>query len=221
MEFVTHKLIDEDTCEKINRLILNDQKSWIDGKKTAGSHAAVNKNNRQLLRSSKASVEQSELLLEKMYSDPLIKSFSLPRHIHGLMFSKTSSGEGYGMHVDNAFMSSGRSDLSFTIFLSDPQSYKGGQLVIQSVQDIKKFKLNQGQIIIYPSSSLHAVEEVTCGERIACVGWIESYIRSNEDRSLLFNLEAGAKGLLSMHGRSSELDLIFQVYANLLRRLGA
>ena len=127
----------------------------------------------------------------------------------------------YGRHIDNPFMSSGRSDLSFTISLSDKNSYDGGELVIEEMNSEKKFKLDAGEIIIYPSTYLHSVNKIKNGERIVCVGWIESYVKSIEEREYLFDLDAGAKGLLAKNGRSDELDLIFKSYSNLLRLLGS
>ena len=118
-------------------------------------------------------------------------------------------------------MSSGRSDLSFTISLSNKNKYDGGELIIEEMNSEKEFKLNSGEIIIYPSTYLHSVKEIKSGERLVCVGWIESYIKSIEEREYLFDLEAGAKGLLAKNGRSDELDLIFKSYANLLRKLGS
>ena len=200
--------------------ILRDKSLWESGKKTAGSHAALVKNNLQLNRNTQIARDNSEIISNAIRSDQLIKSFTLPRKVHGLMFTNTSSGQGYGSHVDNAYMSSGRSDLSFTLFLNDPNEYEGGELSIQTMQEQKQIKLPQGHIVIYPSSNLHAVEQVKSGERIVCVGWIQSYVKNNEDRSSLFALDAGAKKLLADHGRSPELDLIFQSYSNLLRRLG-
>ena len=126
----------------------------------------------------------------------------------------------YGRHIDNPFMSSGRSDLSFTLSLTDKNFYDGGELIIEEMNEDKKFKLNAGEIIIYPSTYLHSVKEVTNGERLVCVGWIESYVKSAEEREYLFDLDAGAKGLLAKNGRSNELDLIFKSYANFLRLLG-
>ena len=117
-------------------------------------------------------------------------------------------------------MPTGRSDLSFTLFLNEPKEYQGGELCIQTINKTEKIKLSAGQIIIYPSTQLHSVAEVKGGERYVCVGWIQSYIQSNEDRNFLFGLDAGAKSLLAKHGRSDELDLIFQAYSNILRRLG-
>ena len=136
------------------------------------------------------------------------------------MFTKSAKNMKYGLHIDNPFMSSGRADLSFTIFLSKKNQYDGGELLIQTMNKENKFKLNIGEIIIYPSTYLHSVAEIASGERFVCVGWIESYIRSAEEREYLFDLDAGAKSLLAKHGRSDELDLIFKSYANLLRILG-
>ena len=136
------------------------------------------------------------------------------------MFTKSSNNMQYGRHIDNPYMSSGRSDLSFTLSLTNKDFYKGGELVIETMNTEEKFKLNAGEIIIYPSSYLHAVNEVNNGERLVCVGWIESYVKSTEEREYLFDLDAGARGLLAKHGRSDELDLIFKSYSNLLRILG-
>ena len=117
-------------------------------------------------------------------------------------------------------MSTGRADLSFTIFLSEKQQYEGGELLIENLNSENKFKLNSGEILIYPSTFLHSVQEVLNGERIVCVGWIESYIKSIEEREYLFDLDAGARSLLAKHGRSDDLDLIFKSYSNLLRVMG-
>ena len=220
MEYLTHSLLDKaETLEIIQRL-KTETSSWQDGKKSAGSLAAKIKNNFQLDKKSRLSNEIKDLIVSKMISDPLVKSFTLPTIIHGVMFTKSLPGNGYGMHVDNPYMPSGRSDLSFTLFLSEPENYEGGSLCIQTINETKQIKLSAGEMIIYPSTKLHSVAQVEKGERFVCVGWIQSYVQNNEDRSFLFGLDAGAKGLLAKHGRSDELDLIFQAYSNLLRRLG-
>ena len=136
------------------------------------------------------------------------------------MFTKSLKGMKYGRHVDNAYMSTGRADLSFSIFLNKKNSYGGGELVVENINTENKFKLNEGEIIIYPSTYLHSVEEITNGERLVCVGWIESYVKSIEEREYLFDIDAGARGILAKYGRSDELDLIFKSYSNLLRVLG-
>ena len=220
MNYLTEQLLIQ---EEIEALIINLKKeniSWENGKKTAGSHASMVKNNLQLNRESEISKKLSYLIKKKILSSPLIKSFALPKIIHGIMFTKSLDNMQYGRHIDNPFMSSGRSDLSFTISLNDKSSYEGGELIIEEMNSEKKFKLNKGEIIIYPSTYLHSVKEVKNGERLVCVGWIESYVKSMEKREYLFDLDAGAKGLLAKNGRSDELDLIFKSYSNLLRLLG-
>ena len=220
MNYLTSQLLIHEELETINKNLKNQKDLWEDGKKTAGSYASKVKNNLQLNRNSEFSKKYAELIKRKILSNQLIKSFALPKLIHGIMFTKSQKDMHYGRHVDNPFMSSGRSDLSFTISLSHQDSYEGGELLIETINSENKFKLNAGEIIIYPSTYLHSVEEIKNGERIVCVGWIESYVKSIEEREYLFDLDAGAKGLLAKHGRSDELDLIFKSYSNLLRLLG-
>ena len=220
MNYLNLPLLNDEELKILNRDLLSKNELWEDGKKTAGTYAAKVKNNLQLNRNSEISIKFANLIAKKMLSVPLIKSFCLPKNIHGIMFTKSAKNMKYGMHVDNPFMSSGRADLSFTIFLSPKNQYEGGELLIETMNIENKFKLNIGEIIIYPSTYLHSVAEVLSGERFVCVGWIESYIRSSEEREYLFDLDAGAKSLLAKHGRSNELDLIFKSYANLLRVLG-
>jgi len=220
MNYLTHQLLIQEEIEQIITNLKKENNPWEDGKKTAGSHASKVKNNLQLKRESNMSKELSLLVKQKMLNNDLIKSFSLPKHIHGIMFTKSSKGMCYGRHIDNAYMSSGRADLSFTIFLSEKSQYEGGELLIENLNSESKFKLKSGEIIIYPSTYLHSVKEVLNGERIVCVGWIESYVKSVEEREYLFDLDAGARSLLAKHGRSDELDLIFKSYSNLLRVLG-
>ena len=220
MNYLTLQLLNEEETEILIKTINDQNNLWEDGKKTAGSHASKVKNNLQLNRNSEVSKKYSQLIKKRILENQLIKSFSLPKIIHGITFTKSSKKMGYGRHIDNPFMSTGRSDLSFTISLTNKENYEGGELVIETINSEKEFKLNAGQMILYPSTYLHSVKEVKTGERLVCVGWIESYIKSIEEREYLFDLDAGAKGLLAKHGRSNELDLIFQAYSNLLRRLG-
>ena len=220
MNYLTSQLLIHEELETINKNLKNQKDLWEDGKKTAGSYASKVKNNLQLNRNSEFSKKYAELIKRKILSNQLIKSFALPKLIHGIMFTKSQKDMHYGRHVDNPFMSSGRSDLSFTISLTPKNSYEGGELLIETINSENKFRLNAGEIIIYPSTYLHSVEEIKNGERIVCVGWIESYVKSIEEREYLFDLDAGAKGLLAKHGRSDELDLVFKSYSNLLRLLG-
>tara|TARA_Y100001968_G_scaffold83219_1_gene74326 strand:- start:200 stop:865 length:666 start_codon:yes stop_codon:yes gene_type:complete len=220
MEYLTHSLIDKSDALQIVKKLKAEKSSWEDGKKTAGTYAAKIKNNFQLDKTSPLSIELKDTIINQIISNPLCKSFTLPSLIHGVMFTQSLAGHGYGIHIDNPYMPSGRSDLSFTLFLNEPEDYVGGELCIQTINKTKKIKLSAGEIIIYPSTQLHSVAEIKNGERYVCVGWVQSYIQNNEDRNFLFGLDAGAKALLAKHGRSDELDLIFQSYSNLLRRLG-
>ena len=220
MEYLTHSLLEKSEALDIVKKLKAEKLSWQDGKKTAGSHAAKIKQNFQLDKNSAISIEIKDFVINKIISNPLLKSFTLPSLVHGVMFSRSLAGDGYGVHIDNPYMPSGRSDLSFTLFLNEATDYKGGELCIQTINKNEKIKLSAGEMIIYPSTQLHSVTQVNEGERYVCVGWIQSYVQNNEDRNFLFGLDAGAKGLLAKHGRSDELDLIFQAYSNLLRRLG-
>ena len=221
MNYLTHQLLNSEELEILKKNLDKEDLFWEDGKQTAGKHAAEVKNNLQLKRDVNLSKKFSGLIVKKILSNELIKSFALPKKIHGTMFSKSTSGMKYGRHIDNAYMSSGRADLSFTIFLNCKKNYDGGALSIESFNSEEKFKLDAGEIIIYPSTYLHSVEEVFDGERLVFIGWIESYVKSIEEREYLFDLDAAAKSLLAKYGRSDEVDLIFKSYSNLLRRLGS
>ena len=220
MNFLTYKLLNEEELGILKHNLNQQNELWEEGKKTAGSHASKVKENLQLNRNSEVSKKYSQLIRKKIISNPLIKSFALPKLIHGVMFTKSLKNMRYGRHIDNPFMSSGRSDLSFTISLTNKDSYQGGELLIETMNFDKELKLDAGEIIIYPSTYLHSVKEVKNGERLVCVGWIESYVKSIEEREYLFDLDSGAKGLLAKHGRSDELDNIFKSYSNFLRLLG-
>ena len=220
MNYLTHQLLNPKEIKLLKENLFLKDLPWEDGKKTAGNHASKVKDNLQLDRSSEISKKYGELIEKKILNNVLIKSFALPKRIHGTMFTKSLRGMKYGRHIDNAFMSTGRADLSFTIFLNEKDKYSGGELLIEGLNSEDKFKLDSGGIIIYPSTYLHSVQEVISGERIVVVGWIESYIKSIEEREYLFDLDAGARTLLAKHGRSDELDLIFKSYSNLLRTLG-
>ena len=220
MNYLTRQLLNPKEINLLKKNLFLKDLPWESGKKTAGNHAAKVKDNLQLDRSSNISKKYTQLIEKKILNDVLIKSFTVPKRIHGTMFTKSLKGMKYGRHIDNAFMSTGRADLSFTIFLNEKDKYAGGELLIEGLNSENKFKLDSGGIVIYPSTYLHSVKEVISGERIVVIGWIESYVKSIEEREYLFDLDAGARTLLAKHGRSDELDLIFKSYSNLLRTLG-
>ena len=221
MNYLTHQLLNTEELEILRKNLNIEDLFWEDGKQTAGKHAAKVKNNLQLKRDSDLSKKFSGLITKKILCNELIKSFALPKKVHGTIFAKSTKGMKYGRHIDNAYMSSGRADLSFTIVLSSKDDYEGGELSIEYFNSEEKFKLNSGEIIVYPSTYLHSVEKVCSGERLVFLGWIESYVKSIEEREYLFDLDAAARSLLAKYGRSNEVDLIFKSYSNLLRRLGS
>ena len=220
MNYLTCPLLLNEEINILKENLSSQNNDWEDGKKTAGSLASKVKNNLQLNRNSDISRKNAEFIIKKLLSNPLIKSFALPKKVHGIMFTKSAKGMKYGRHIDNPYMSSGRADLSFSIFLNEKNSFEGGELIVENINTENKFKLNKGEIIVYPSTYLHSVNEITKGERLVCVGWIESYVKSIEEREYLFDIDSGARGILAKYGRSDELDLIFKSYSNLLRVLG-
>ena len=220
MNYLTHQLLNSEDINFIKQELNKPNQDWEDGKNTAGTYAAKVKNNIQLKRESSVTKIITSFIVNKLNRDQLIKSFSLSKKIHGTIISKSKIGMRYGRHIDNTYMSSGRADLSFTLFLNNKDTYKGGELIIENINSERKFKLNAGEILIYPSTYLHSVQEVIQGERLVLIGWIESYVKSIEEREYLFDLDAGARGLLAKYGRSDEVDLIFKSYSNLLRILG-
>lgn len=190
---------------------------WRPGAETAGWHARAVKHNHQLDRTSPLHQQLAAELEERLGAHPLLQAAAFPRRIHGLLFSRCGPGEGYGRHVDNAWMAAGRSDLSFTLFLSDPDRYQGGELVLELDSGDCSIKLPAGTAFIYPSTLLHRVEPVQQGERLVAVGWIESRIRHAEQRQLLFDLDTARRALFQRSGKDEIFDLISRSYSNLLR----
>ena len=222
MDFLTHSLLPLSEVRNFQQRLSAPNLPWRDGRLTAGDQAALVKHNYQLDPNAELTLAISNCITTALTSDPLVKSFSLVRKVHSLLVSRSSVGDSYGWHVDNPFSRHGRRDLSFTCFLSDEHTYEGGALTIQTGGDeTKEFRLSPGEIVLYPSSTIHCVTPVVSGVRYVCVGWIESYVKAPDDRSMLFNIDAGARGLLARYGRSDELDLIFQSYTNAVRRLSS
>ena len=219
MDHLVRPLLSPADIDSIHQQLSTADLPWLDGRLTAGEQAAAVKKNHQLDPGSPLAIQVANRVSEALKADPLIKSFALIRKVHSVLISRCASGDEYGWHVDNPFSRYGRRDLSFTVFLSDKSAYQGGVLQLQTGPNVEDFRCSAGEVVVYPSSLLHCVSQVTEGARYACVGWIESYVKSAEDRSLLFSLDAGARGVLAKHGRSDELDLIFQAYSNAVRRL--
>ena len=180
-------VLDLEALDKVRSLITTVR--WKDGAETAGATAREVKRNLQADLTSRTGAQLRDQLVQTISSNPVLQAAAQPARFSKLLISKTEEGGGYGLHVDNALMPLGndkmRTDLSFTLFLSDPDSYEGGELQIEHSGQSIQLKPEAGDLVLYPSTSLHRVNEVSSGERLACLGWIESRIKHAEDRELI------------------------------------
>lgn len=218
MRFVIGPLLSEAQCQVICERLQGSESDWRSGADTAGWHARTVKNNQQLNQQSQLHRELATDLQNQIGRHSFIQATAFPRRIHSILFNRCETGEGYGRHVDNAWMIDGRTDLSFTLALTSPDSYQGGALVLESPNDEESFRLPIGHAVVYPSTMLHRVEPVTEGRRLVAVGWIESRIRHAEQRELLFDLDTARRALFERTGKDDVFDLISRSYSNLLRK---
>ncbi|MGD1855091.1 MAG: Fe2+-dependent dioxygenase [Leptolyngbyaceae cyanobacterium] len=189
---------------------------FVDGKPTAGWYAKQVKNNQQLSRDTSTSLEAT--VKAALGRHPLFQVAVRPKQIHSLRFSRYDVGMSYGTHADNAMMSGYRADVSFTLFLSEPTAYEGGELVIEGADDEQAYQLAAGSALVYPSSTLHRVNPVTQGQRLVVVGWVQSLIRDPAQRELLFDIDTARRSLFAQYGKTAEFDLLSKSVSNLLRR---
>ena len=218
MRFLIQPLLSAAQCLAMAERLRRAGDAWRPGTETAGWHAREVKANHQLDRQCPLHQALAAELQDQLRRHPLMHAAAFPRQIHSLLFSRSGVGEGYGRHVDNAWMAGGRSDLSFTLALTDPDGYQGGALVLESPSGEEAFRLPAGHALVYPSTLLHRVEPVTSGERLVAVGWIESRIRHGDQRELLFELDTARRALFERSGKDEVFDLISRSYTNLLRR---
>ncbi|MBN9531432.1 MAG: Fe2+-dependent dioxygenase [Alphaproteobacteria bacterium] len=214
-------LADVLTAEAVAELLsLTAGGSWTDGTRTAGWAAREVKRNRQLAKGT-AAAEAAAIVRAGLEAHQVFRAASLVRRMRDPMFARYEAGEEYGLHVDDALMGSGpdplRTDLSVTVFLSPPSAYDGGELVLDSPAGEQTIKLDAGSAVLYPSTFLHRVAPVTRGERRVAVTWVQSLVRSVEQRAILFDLDQARRDLFAREGRSPAFDLIAKSYANLLR----
>lgn len=189
---------------------------FVDGRATAGWSARQVKNNLQAARDPFGDSIGSRIASALLASD-ILRIAALPMRIIGPMLTRYEPGHAYGTHADDAILDGSRADLSFTLFLSDPSNYDGGDLVIEGADGEHSHKLDGGSLLLYPATTLHRVEPVTRGRRYAAVGWIRSYIRSADQRELLFDLETARRRIFEASGKTHEFDLLAKCAANLLR----
>lgn len=207
---------------EVRRLI--DGAEWVDGNVTSGTQAALAKRNRQLPEDGAAAKRAGEIVLDALGRHPLFVAAALPAKIWPPLFNRYAGGERFGVHVDNAVrVKRGgterlRSDLSATLFLSDPESYEGGELTVEDTYGAHAVKLAAGDLILYPASSLHHVTPVTSGERVASFFWIQSMVRDEAQRRVLFDLDVSVQRLAAELGQGhASVVSLTGTYHNLLR----
>lgn len=196
---------------------------WVDGKVTAGAQSQRVKHNRQLDGDDPLGREIGDEIINRLAKDAVFMSAALPKRIYPPLFNRYGIGESFGFHIDNAVRGIRasrervRTDLSATLFLSDPDTYDGGELVIRDTYAEQRVKLKAGSMILYPGSSVHKVQPVTRGERIASFFWIESLVREDAQRNLLLDMDVAIQRLTQQEASEESLVQLTGCYHNLLR----
>ncbi|WP_294303117.1 Fe2+-dependent dioxygenase [uncultured Sphingomonas sp.] len=202
-----------------------DTGRWTDGNATSGRQAALAKRNEQLVEDDAATVEAARIVLDALGRSPIFIAAALPLKIFPPLFNRYAGGQAFDVHVDNAIrLKRGtdfrlRSDLSCTLFLDDPATYDGGELVVEDLFGEQRVKLEAGDAVLYPASSLHRVEPVTRGVRTASFFWIQSMVRDDGERRILFDLDRAVQRVAAAQGQGDRATVeLTGVYHNLLRR---
>lgn len=219
---IIEQVLDSQTVAYFRQRLTNTD--WQDGLRSAGSLAAYVKHNRQLPEDHEVAQELGQIIVRTLGQHPLFMAAALPEQIYPPRFNAYSGGEHYGTHVDSAIMHYGRhrhslrTDLSATVFLADPESYDGGELTIETRYGAQAVKLAAGDMVLYPSDSLHQVTPVTSGERLCAFFWIQSLVRDDNERTLLFDLDQAIQSLTASGTDKAQLVKLTGIYHNLLRR---
>lgn len=220
---IVHNVLTKDEVADFRKQL--DAAVWQDGAQTARGPARSQKHNQQVDEQSDIAINLGNHILRVLGSNPLFISAALPRKIYPPRFNRYTMGGNYGAHVDAALMTPPgtditiRSDLSATLFLSDPDEYEGGELEIETPFGLQQVKLSAGDLVLYLASSLHRVTPVTQGARTASFFWVESHIGNDSERALLFDLDQAIQGLTpSVPEDDSHLLTLTGVYHNLLRQ---
>lgn len=197
---------------------------WVDGNVTSGSGSALAKRNRQLPEDSERAAQARAAVSRALAANAQFLSAALPKTVFPPLFNRYGPGDRFGAHVDNAVRVDPiggqriRTDLSATLFLTPPEDYDGGELVIEDEFGSQSYKLEAGSMLLYPSSSLHRVNEITRGERVSCFLWLESLVRDNSIRALLYDLDQSVQRLSAERGADDdEVLALTRVYHNLMR----
>lgn len=208
-------VLTDDQCDQIIETMAGMR--FQPGTKTAGWHARLVKNNEQTDRMQRGYAPLSDRVKQAVMNSAEFSLSCRPRQLTDIRFSRYRDGMEYGSHVDDPLMQGTRSDVSFTLFLSDPSSYDGGELVMEATDGEAMYKLGRGQLIAYDSTRLHRVAPVTRGERICAVGWAQSWVRDPAKREILYELDVARRALFKRESKSREFDLITKSHANLIR----
>jgi PKHD-type hydroxylase len=217
---VPNVLSDEQLQRARERLLAAD---WVDGLATAGHQGASVKRNRQIAEGSPVALELGDMILGALERNALFISAALPSRVYPPMFNRYEGGETFGNHVDNAVrLIPGsavrlRTDLSATLFLAEPDAYDGGELLIEDTFGVHALKLPAGHLVLYPSSSLHRVEPVTRGARLASFFWVQSMVGEDARRNLLFDLDTSIQRLAQTGADEAARLQLTGCYHNLLR----
>lgn len=212
------QLLKPDELELIDSL-LNDS-AFLDGSKTASMAAKAVKNNLQIDRQDQDTLPRIQAIFdEALRASPLFQIYSMPAQIVPFLLSKYEIGMAYGWHVDSPFMGQPpiRTDLAMTVFLSGPDAYEGGELVIQGPQGVTAFKAGKGDAVVYPCQYLHCVNPVLSGQRSVAVSWIQSQVKDIGHRQILFDLNQVHGSLYQRDPNAPEANLLLQAHSNLLR----
>lgn len=199
---------------------LLDNAPFVDGKLSAGMAASRIKNNQEVDQKSEIFNQLNELVMSNLMRHPKFKSYVLPHRISSPFYARYTQGMAYGDHIDDPVMGSPnhfRTDLSFTVFLNEPDEYEGGELIIHTPFVEQAVKLSAGQVVIYPSGTLHRVAEITAGERRVMVAWVQSLIRDTGKRDILFELNQVREKLLRKKPDDPDTKKLDHVYTNLVR----
>lgn len=194
-----------------------EKAQFVDGRETAGWAAKTAKNNLQAKAGDPALDEVRTLVAERLRTNSLYQLAVRPKHFTPILFAQYRDTMTYGTHVDDAMMQGIRTDMSFTLFVDEPDTYEGGELVIESSAGENPIKGPAGSLYVYPSNTLHRVDAVTSGTRRVAVGWVQSQIRNGEQREILFDLDTARRTIFASHGKTAEFDLMSKSVANLLR----
>ncbi|HVJ12646.1 MAG TPA: Fe2+-dependent dioxygenase [Burkholderiales bacterium] len=191
--------------------------TYREGRETAGWHARLAKDNQQADPHDAGLRAAAELVAERLLQHELFALAVRPKRLAPVMISRYAQGKSYGSHTDDAMMGDLRSDVSFTVFLNGTSDYEGGELVLERPEGEQSFKLEAGDAVVYPSTSLHRVDPVKRGTRLVAVGWAQSLVRRADRRELLFDLDTARRSLFAREGKCAEFDLLSKCVSNLLR----